>query len=35
MGNLITGFLDSFSSKDPKKILMLGFQAAGKSTIAY
>jgi ADP-ribosylation factor protein 1 len=35
MGNLITRLLDSFSSKDPKRILMLGLDAAGKTTILY
>jgi ADP-ribosylation factor protein 1 len=35
MGNLITRLLESFSSKDPKRLLMLGLDAAGKTTILY
>jgi small GTP-binding protein len=35
MGILLTRLLDSFVSKDCKRILMLGLDAAGKTTILY
>ena len=38
MGNLISGILDSInklSNGTPKRLLMLGLDAAGKTTILY
>jgi ADP-ribosylation factor protein 1 len=35
MGNIKARLLDSFSSKNPKRIIMLGLDGSGKTTILY